>query len=48
MSDDACVEYAVKALAGTGAKLAIRSYDWNLRDKYTGMGVTVLLERPRL
>ncbi|MFA7249728.1 MAG: aldolase/citrate lyase family protein [Dehalococcoidia bacterium] len=47
VSDDACVEYAVKALAGTGAKLAYRSYDWNLRDRYLGMGAVVLLERPK-
>ena len=47
VSDDACVEYAVKALQGTGARLAIRSGDWNLRDKYAGMGASVLLERPR-
>jgi len=47
VSDDACVEYAVKALEGTGAKLAYRSYDFNLRDKYIGMGATVLLERPK-
>lgn len=47
VSDDACVEYAVKALEGTGARLAYRSYDWSLRDKYIGMGATVLLERPK-
>ena len=47
VSDDACVEYAVKALDGTGAKLVIRSYDWNLREKYFGMGATVLIERPK-
>ena len=47
VSDDACVAYAVKALQGTGAKLAMRSYDWTLRDKYVGMGAVVLLERPK-
>ena len=47
VSDDACVEYAVKALEGTGAKLMIRNYDWNLREKYIGMGATVLLESPK-
>ena len=47
VSDDACVEYAVRALEGTGARLAYRSYDWNLRSKYVDMGATVLLERPK-
>ena len=47
VSDDACVEYAIKALEGTGAKLMIRNYDWNLREKYIGMGATVLLESPK-
>lgn len=47
VSDDACVAYAVKALQTTGAKLAMRSYDWKLRDKYVGMGAVVLLERPK-
>ena len=47
VSDDACVEYAVKALEGTGARLAFRSYDWKLRQKYIGMGATVLLQRPK-
>ena len=47
VSDDACIEYAVKMLADTGAKLAVRSGDWKLRDKYVGMGATVLLEQPR-
>ena len=47
VSDDACVEYAIKALEGTSTKLMMRSYDWKLRDKYFGMGATVLLERPK-
>ena len=40
-------EYAVRALEGTGARLAYRSYDWNLRSKYVDMSATVLLERPK-
>jgi 2-keto-3-deoxy-L-rhamnonate aldolase RhmA len=47
VSDDACVEYAVKALEGTDTKLMIRNYDWKLRDKYIEMGATVLLESPK-
>ena len=47
VSDDACVEYAIKALEGTSTRLMMRSYDWQLRDKYFGMGATVLLERPK-
>ncbi len=47
VSDDACVVYTMKMLEGTGAKLAYRSYDFNLRSKYLDMGATVLLERPK-
>ena len=47
VSDDACIEYAANVLEGTDTKLMIRNYDWNLRDKYIGMGATVLLESPK-
>ena len=46
-SDDACVEYAARMVAQTDARLVIRSYDWNLRQKYLDMGATVLVERPK-
>jgi len=46
-TDDDCVRYALKVLEGSGTRLAIRSYDPELRSKYRDMGVTVLLERPR-
>lgn len=46
-TDDDCVRYAVKVLEGTGVRLAMRSYDPALRNKYRDMGVAVLLERPK-
>ncbi len=36
-----------RRLKARGAKLMIRNYDWNLREKYIGMGATVLLESPK-
>ena len=47
-TDDDCVAYVVKQLSGTETKLVIRSYDPALRSKYQDMGVTVLLERPKV
>jgi 2-keto-3-deoxy-L-rhamnonate aldolase RhmA len=47
VSDDACVQHAVKLLEGTDAELLVRSYDWKLRQKYQDMGVTNLLESPK-
>jgi 2-keto-3-deoxy-L-rhamnonate aldolase RhmA len=47
VSDDACVEYAAKACREAGVKLMVRNYDPKLREKYIGMGATVLLESPR-
>ena len=46
-SDDAAVDYASKVCKDSGVKLMIRNYDWKLRQKYIGMGVSVLLERPK-
>ena len=46
-SDDACIEYAVKACNDAGVRLMVRNYDWKLRDKYLEMGATVLLESPK-
>ncbi len=48
VSDDACVQHAVKLLEGTDAELLVRSYDWKLRQKYQDMGVTNLLESPKV
>jgi 2-keto-3-deoxy-L-rhamnonate aldolase RhmA len=47
-TDDECVAYVVKQISGTDTKLVIRSYDPALRSKYQDMGVTVLLERPKV
>ena len=44
-TDDDCVRYVVTQLEGTGVRLAYRSYDPALRDKYIDMGATVLLEK---
>jgi len=44
-TDDDCVRYVVNQLEGTGVKLAYRSYDPALRNKYIDMGATVLLEK---
>jgi 2-keto-3-deoxy-L-rhamnonate aldolase RhmA len=43
-TDDDCVRYVVNQLEGTGVKLAYRSYDPALRNKYIDMGASVLLE----
>ena len=43
---DDCVAYVVKALEGTNVAVCVRSYTPDLRQKYTDMGVTVLLESP--
>jgi 2-keto-3-deoxy-L-rhamnonate aldolase RhmA len=45
-TDEDCVKYVVDQLEGTGIRLAYRSYDPALRDKYIDMGATVLLEVP--
>ena len=46
-TDEDCVKYVVNQLEGTGVRLAYRSYDPALRDKYIDMGATVLLEVPK-
>jgi 2-keto-3-deoxy-L-rhamnonate aldolase RhmA len=46
-TDDDCVKYALDALKNVDVKLCIRSYAPALRDKYFGMGATVLLESPK-
>ena len=47
-TDDDCVAHVVKVLEGTGTRLMVRSYDPGLREKYQDMGVTVLLEAPKV
>ena len=44
---DDCVKHALEQLEGTETKISFRSYDWNLREKYIDMGVTVLMESPK-
>lgn len=44
-TDDDCLRHVLRQLQGTGVKVAYRSYDPALRNKYLDMGVTVLLER---
>jgi 2-keto-3-deoxy-L-rhamnonate aldolase RhmA len=46
-SDDDCVRAVVSHIEGTGTRLAYRNPDPNNRAKYTDMGATVLLERPK-
>jgi 2-dehydro-3-deoxyglucarate aldolase/4-hydroxy-2-oxoheptanedioate aldolase len=46
-NDDDCIKFTLEVLKGTGVRLAVRNYDYKLRDKYRAMGVTVLLERPK-
>ena len=46
-TDDDCVSHALKLLDGTGVRLVVRS-NAEFRDKYRDMGVTVLLERPKV
>ncbi len=43
-TDDDCVRYVVDQLEGTGVRLAYRSYDPALRNRYIDMGATVLME----
>lgn len=44
---DDCVQHALKQLEGTTTRLNFRSYDYNLRNKYIDMGVTILMESPK-
>ena len=45
---DDCIRYVVEQLQGTQVKVSLRSGTPDQRDKYTKMGVTVLLERPQV
>lgn len=47
-TDDDCINYVQKQLEGTDTKVVIRSYDPALRNKYQDMGISVLLERPKV
>tara|TARA_B100000809_G_scaffold134166_1_gene131875 strand:- start:402 stop:1124 length:723 start_codon:yes stop_codon:yes gene_type:complete len=44
---DDCVQHALKQLEGTNIRINFRSYDFNLRNKYIDMGVTMLMESPK-
>ena len=46
-TDDDCIEHVVTLLQGSGTRLVVRSGNPSAREKYRGMGVTVLLEGPR-
>ncbi len=43
-TDDDCLRHVLKQLDGSDVKVAYRTYDPALRNKYLDMGVTVLLE----
>jgi len=44
---DDCVKHVLDQLQETQVRISFRSYDYRLREKYFGMGATVLMERPR-
>ncbi len=44
---DDCVKHALDQLQGSQTRISFRSYDYNLRNKYIDMGVTVLMEHPK-
>jgi 2-keto-3-deoxy-L-rhamnonate aldolase RhmA len=44
---DDCVQHVLKQLEGTNIRINFRSYDFNLRNKYIDMGVTMLMESPK-
>lgn len=46
-SDDDCLRHVLQQLADTDVKLAYRTYNSALRNRYIDMGVTVLLELPK-
>ena len=46
-TDDDCVRAVLRHLEGSGTRLVYRNPDPNNRSRYTDMGVTMLLEKPK-
>ena len=46
-SVDDCLKHVIEQFEGTNVRMSFRNYDYNLRDYYQDMGVTVFMENPK-
>ena len=44
---DDCLRHVIRQFEGTNIRMSFRNYDYQLRDYYKDMGVTVFMENPK-